>query len=93
MKGSVKKILRILIVAVIIAFLAVAGLQYFSLREKNQALREKKEQLQALIEEESKRAEELEDEEEYIKTIEYIEERARAIGYVYPDEIIFKKDE
>ena len=93
MKKSVKKLLAFLIIVVFIAFLVFAGLQLFSLRKKNAALEAQKEQLEELIEEELERAAELEDEEEYIKTIDYIEERARAIGYVYPDEIIFRKDE
>lgn len=93
MKRSTRKFLIFLIGIVAAVFLIWGGAQYISLRNRNKELEEQKEKLEALIEEELERAAELEDEEEYIKTIDYIEERARAIGYVYPDEIIFKKDE
>lgn len=93
MKKSAKRFFAILIALAVVVFLVCAGLKYTSLQKKNRELEAQKEQLEELIEEEIERAAELEDEEEYIKTIEYIEERARAIGYIYPDEIIFKKDE
>lgn len=93
MKKSTRKLLIWLIAVAVLAVVILGGAQYISLRNKNKALEAQKEQLEELIEEELERAAELEDEEEYIKTIEYIEERARAIGYVYPDEIIFRKDE
>lgn len=93
MKKSAKRFFIILIALAVIVFLVCAGLKYTSLQKKNRELEAQKEQLEEQIEEELERASELEDEEEYIKTIEYIEERARAIGYIYPDEIIFKKDE
>lgn len=93
MKKPAKKILFFLIVLVMCVFLIWASAQFISLRKRNKELAARKEQLEELIEEELERAAELEDEEEYIKTIEYIEERARAIGYIYPDEIIFRKDD
>lgn len=93
MKNPLKYIRNILIAAVAVVLVVFLVAQIISMREKNKALEEKKKQLEELIAAEQERAEELENEEDYIKTIEYIEERARAIGYVYPDEIIFRKDE
>ena len=93
MKKNTKKFLFFLIALVVCVFLIWAASQYISLRKRNKELEARKAELEELIEEELARAAELEDEEEYIKTIEYIEERARAIGYIYPDEIIFRKDD
>ena len=53
----------------------------------------RKARLEEQIELEEQRRSELDDEEAYIKTREYIEEKAKSIGYVYPDEIIFKRED
>jgi len=49
--------------------------------------------VEELLADENLRKEMLENEEVYIQTKKYIEEKAKEIGYVYPDEIIFRKDE
>ncbi len=53
----------------------------------------RKARLEEQIELEEQRRSELDDEEAYIKTREYIEEKAKSIGYVYPDEIIFRRED
>ena len=87
-----RKLLYILIIAGVLIVCIVFGIQIVKIHQSNKELEQRKERLERLVEEESKRAEELDDEEEYVKTKEFIEQKAKSIGYVYPDEIIFKKE-
>ncbi|MBR3243774.1 MAG: hypothetical protein IKF90_13950 [Parasporobacterium sp.] len=89
---------RRLILAIMIAVVFVGGcsllfMEIFQLRAKNAELELRKARLEQLLEDENLRKGMLENEEVYIQTKKYIEEKAKAIGYVYPDEIIFRKDE
>ena len=61
-------------------------------QRKIKELEARKERLETLLDSETLRQQELENKEVYVQTQKYIEERAKAIGYVYPDEIIFRKD-
>ena len=65
--------------------------QIVQVREKNAEMEARKIRLEEQIALQEERQAELDDEENYVKTQEYIEEKAKSIGYVYPDEIIFKK--
>lgn len=88
-----KRILIILLAVVFVGFATYFGLQIHTYRQTNKELKGRKERLEKLLEEESLRAEELEEEKIYVQTRKYIEEKAKSIGYVYPDEIIFRKDD
>ena len=70
----------------------IMATEVLSLRDKNDELAARKERLEEQLEEQQERQEDLDDEEDYVKTTEYIEEKAKEIGYVYPDEIIFKRE-
>jgi len=63
------------------------------IEERNAELENRKERLGQLLAEEEHRRSDLEDEETYIKIRKYIEEKAKSIGFIYPDEIIFRKDD
>ena len=86
-------VLVVLGIAAALVFCAVMGYEIIQLGHKNAELRERRSRLERLIAEQEQRQEELADEAEYVKTQKYIEEKAKAIGYVYPDEIIFKRDD
>jgi len=77
-----------------VVFFCVLMLTQIMSSQKNNAEKEaRKARLEEQIELEEQRRSELDDEEAYIKTTEYIEEKAKSIGYVYPDEIIFKRED
>ena len=67
-------------------------LKMYNLKKQNTELKARKERLTELLSEETLRSEALEEEKVYIQTKKYIEEKAKSIGYVYPDEIIFRKE-
>ena len=71
----------------------VLSVEIIQLKAKNAELEARKTRLEELLADENLRKELLENEEVYIQTKKYIEEKAKAIGYVYPDEIIFRKEE
>lgn len=86
-------VLAILACVVVVFGCAFLGFQIFNQAQQNAQLKARKERLTELLEEENLRAQALEDEKAYIQTQKYIEEKAKSIGYVYPDEIIFRKDD
>ena len=86
-------VLAVMIVVVFVVACVFFTAEILQLRAKNAELEARKERLEELLSDETLRREMLENEEVYIQTKKYIEEKAKAIGYVYPDEIIFKKDE
>ena len=95
-KNGFKKRSIVLLVLAIVVFLSIAGvliMQILQLRTKRAELEARKSRLEELLNDENLRKEMLENEEVYVQTKKYIEEKAKAIGYVYPDEIIFRKDE
>ena len=87
-----KMLLYVLLIAVVLVFCLVFGTQIIKLNHKNKELEKRKQRLEQLLADEELRAKELEDAEVYTKTKKFIEEKAKSIGYVYPDEIIFRKD-
>ena len=76
-----------------VIFLVVMGVEIVRQNRRTAELTARKERLEQLIEEESKRREELDDEALYVQTRRYIEEKAKSIGYIYPDEIVFKRND
>lgn len=87
-----RKILALMIIAVVVVGCAFLIIRITNEQKKIRELETRKERLEALLESETLRKQELENKEVYVQTQKYIEERAKAIGYVYPDEIIFRKD-
>lgn len=90
--GSKRKLFLILVLVVVVFGCAFLGLQIYNLKKQNTELKARKERLTELLSEELLRSEALEEEKVYIQTQKYIEEKAKSIGYVYPDEIIFRKE-
>ena len=88
-----RKIFALMVIAVAVVACVFLVIKITSNSKKIQELEARKARLEELIENENSRKEELDDKEVYVQTQKYIEERAKAIGYVYPDEIIFRKDE
>jgi len=88
-----KLVLTILIIVVVVFGCVFLGCQILNQSKQNAQLKARKERLLTLLEEEQNRSKELEDEKAYEQTQKYIEEKAKSIGYVYPDEIIFRKDD
>lgn len=86
-------VLAVLACVALVFCCAFLGFQIFNQAQQNAQLKARKERLTELLEEENLRAQALEDEKAYIQTQKYIEEKAKSIGYVYPDEIIFRKDD
>ncbi len=77
-----------------IVFLLLAGMstQILRLYQKNEALKEKENQLVSQLESEQERQEEILSYESYVTTPEHIERIAKTkLGLVYPGEIIFKE--
>ena len=79
--------------AAVVFFCGLMLSQIMSSINNNAEKEARKVRLEEQIELEEQRRSELDDEEAYIKTREYIEEKAKSIGYVYPDEIIFKRED
>ena len=90
--GSKRKLFLTLVLVVVVFGCAFLGLQIYNLKKQNTELKARKERLTELLSEELLRSEALEEEKVYIQTQKYIEEKAKSIGYVYPDEIIFRKE-
>lgn len=87
-----RTVLYSLLAAVVVIFCVVFGTQIVKLHHKNVELEKRKVRLEQLLAQEQLRSQELDDAEVYTKTKKFIEEKAKSIGYVYPDEIIFRKE-
>ncbi len=85
--------LRIVTLAVL-CLLIVASFGKHRLRLKNDAYRQREEELMAQIQEEEERTQEIEELRIYVRTKKYAEEVAKErLGLVYKDEILFKAKE
>ncbi len=80
------------IVFIVLVFVAVMSIQIYKLKEKDDALAEREQNLQEQLDAESQRADEIEELNLYTKTMEYIKEMANKLGLVSENEIIFKED-
>lgn len=87
-----KTILYTICAVVVIVFCVVFGMQMIKQHRKNVEAEQRNIRLEQLLKEQEDRVQELADAEVYTKTKKFIEEKAKSIGYIYPDEIIFKKD-
>lgn len=79
------------IIFIVIIFVIVMSIQIFKLKEKDDTLSEREQNLQQQLADEEARAEELEELDLYTKSMEYIKDMANKLGLVYENEIIFKK--
>ena len=86
-------IFTVTVAVVVLIFCVICGSQVLRLQHRNAELKEREARLIELLNNEELRKLSLEDEEAYIQTTKYIEEKAKSIGYVYPDEIIFRKND
>lgn len=99
MKSRVRRKLRknrivAFMVGIAVIFICIIMVtQILSLRRKNAELEARKARLEEQIQAQMHRQAELDDDEAYVRTQDYIEEKAKSIGYVYPDEIIFKRED
>lgn len=87
------RIIAIFVGAIVVFFCIIMVSEILNSKKNIKEKEARKERLEEQIVQQQQRQAELEDEEEYIKTKEYIEEKAKSIGYVYPDEIIFKRED
>ncbi len=81
------------IVFIVLVFLIVMSIQIFKLKEKDDLLREREENLEQQLAAEEERATELEELDLYTKTTEYIKDMANKLGLVFENEIIFKESD
>ena len=90
-----RKRLELHIVLVTVSCLMlVASFGKLKLQKKNEAYRQREEELLAEIESEQARTEEIEELKKYVQTKKYVEEVAKErLGLVYEDEILFKATE
>ncbi len=79
------------IIFIVIIFLIVMSVQIFKLKQKDDTLREREENLEQQLTEEQLRAEELEELDLYTRSMEYIKDMANKMGLVFENEIIFKE--
>lgn len=76
-----------------LAFCVIMFTQILSMNSSNKELEKRRDRLTEQLAFQKNREAELDADENYVKTNDYIEEKARSVGYVYPDEIIFQKED
>ncbi|MBQ8518785.1 MAG: septum formation initiator family protein [Agathobacter sp.] len=69
------------------------SIQIYKLKEKDDLLAEREENLMQQLTEEMQREEELEELDLYTKSMEYIKDMANKLGLVFENEIIFKESD
>ena len=79
------------IIFIVLVFVAVMSIQIYKLKEKDDLLKEREENLQSQLQEEVERSEEIGELEQKVNSIEYIKEMAHRMGLVFENEIIFKE--
>lgn len=87
------RMIAVIVGIAVICLGSIMAIRILSLHAQNQELEARKARLDEQILAQEQRQEELDDDEEYVRTTDYIEEKAKSIGYVYPDEIIFKRED
>lgn len=81
------------IIFIVLVFVAVMSIQIYKLKEKDELLADREQNLQEQLEGETQRAEEIKELDLYTKTMEYIKEMANKLGLVSDNEIIFKESD
>ncbi len=79
------------VVFIVLVFVVVMSIQIYKLKEKDNALAEREQNLMEQLTEEMQREEELEELDLYTKSMEYIKDMANKLGLVFENEIIFKE--
>ena len=79
------------IIFIVLVFVGVMAIQIYNLKEKDDFLAEREQNLMQQMEEELKREEELKELDLYTRSMEYIKDMANKLGLVYENEIIFKE--
>ena len=81
------------IVFIVLVFLVVMSIQIYKLKEKDDLLKEREQNLEQQLAAEEERATELEELDIYTKSTQYIKDMANKLGLVFENEIIFKESD
>ena len=79
------------IIFIVLVFVVVMSIQIYKLKEKDEILAEREQNLMQQLTEEMLREEELKELDLYTRSMEYIKDMANKLGLVYENEIIFKE--
>ena len=79
------------IIFIVLVFLVVMSIQIYKLKQKDDILAEREQNLMEQLSEEMQREDELKELDLYTRSMEYIKEMANKLGLVYENEIIFKE--
>ena len=79
------------IIFIVLVFVVVMSIQIYKLKEKDELLAEREQNLMQQLTEEMQREEELKELDLYTRSMEYIKDMANKLGLVYENEIIFKE--
>ena len=80
------------IIFIVLVFLVVMSIQIYKLKQKDEILAEREQNLMEQLTEEMQREEELKELDLYTRSMEYIKDMANKLGLVYENEIIFKEN-
>ena len=81
------------IIMIVLFLLGAISIKCIELKNKNESLKKQETALEEKIEKETVRAKEIEELSKRVQTKQFAEEVAREQGFVYPNEIIYKKNE
>ena len=81
------------VVIIVLLLLSVISVKCVELKNKNDSLKKQEAALEEKLQKETVRAKEIEELAKRVQTKQYAGEVARELGLVYPDEIIFKKND
>ncbi len=81
------------IIFIVLVFLVVMSIQIYKLKQKDEILAEREQNLMEQLTEEMQREEELKELDLYTRSMEYIKDMANKLGLVYENEIIFKESD
>ena len=79
------------IIFIVLVFLVVMSIQIYKLKQKDEILADREQNLMEQLTEEMQREEELKELDLYTRSMEYIKDMANKLGLVYENEIIFKE--
>lgn len=81
------------IVFIVLIFVAVMSIQIYKLKEKDDILADREQNLQEQLADETERAEEIEELNRHMQSVDFIREWAHKLGIISDDEIIFKEND
>ena len=79
------------IIFIVLVFVVVMSIQIYKLKQKDDILKDREQNLMQQLTEEMLREEELKQLDLYTRSMEYIKDMANKLGLVYENEIIFKE--